>query len=89
VEDGTYLKLREMSLSYRFNQEQLQRVLGGFGMSNLSLELIGRNLLTFTDYSGDDPEVGSGGAGGATENPFDDFGYPNFRTFTFGVSLEF
>ena len=89
VEDGTYIKLREMSLSYRFNQEQLQRVLGGFGMSNLSLELIGRNLLTFTDYSGDDPEVGSGGAGGATENPFDSFGYPNFRTFTFGVSLEF
>ncbi|TVP42313.1 MAG: hypothetical protein EA350_16450, partial [Gemmatimonadales bacterium] len=89
VEDGSYVKLREMSLSYRFNQEQLQRALGGFGMSNLSLELIGRNLLTFTNYSGDDPEVGSTGAGGATENPFDDFGYPNFRTFTFGVSIEF
>jgi len=89
VEDGGYIKLRQVSVGYRFSESQLQRVLGGFGMSALSLELIGRNLLTFSNYSGIDPEVGSGGAGGATENPYDSFQYPNFRTFTLGVSIEF
>jgi len=89
VEDGSYIKLRQVSVGYRFSESQLARVMGGFGMSSLALELIGRNLLTFTNYSGVDPEVGSGGAGGVTENPYDNFGYPNFRTFTFGVTIEF
>ncbi|TVR64912.1 MAG: SusC/RagA family TonB-linked outer membrane protein [Gemmatimonadales bacterium] len=89
VEDGSYVKLRELSVAYRFNQSQLQRFIGGLGMSGLSVELIGRNLLTFTNYSGDDPEVGSGGAGGVTENPFDSFGYPNFRTLTLGITIDF
>lgn len=83
VEDGTYLKLREVSVGYRFNQTQLQRAMGGFGMSSLSLNLIGRNLLTFTNYKGDDPEVGS------VNSPIDEFSYPNFRTYTLGVSIEF
>lgn len=89
VEDGSYVKLRELSLSYRFNRSQLQNLLGGLGMSSLTLEIIGRNIFTFTRYTGDDPEVGSSGAGGPTENPFDSFGYPNFRTITFGVSIDF
>ena len=63
--------------------------MGGFAMSALSLELIGRNLLTFHNYTGTDPEVGSSSAGGPTENPYDYFSYPNLRAFTFGVSIEF
>jgi TonB-linked SusC/RagA family outer membrane protein len=89
VEDGSYVKLREVSLSYRFSQSALNSFLAPLGLSSLSLEVIGRNLLTFTGYSGDDPEVGGTGAGGATENPYDGFRYPNFRTFTFGLSFDF
>ncbi|TVP53643.1 MAG: SusC/RagA family TonB-linked outer membrane protein [Gemmatimonadales bacterium] len=90
VEDGSYLKLREMEMSYRFNRSQLEALpMGGLGLDNLQVSLIGRNLLTLTNFTGFDPEVGSGGAGGATENPLDSFGYPNFRSFTLGVSVDF
>jgi hypothetical protein len=59
-------------------------------MENLSINVIGRNLLTFTDYRGYDPEAGygsTGGGGGSTAiGRVDDFGYPNYRTIS--VSLE-
>jgi TonB-linked SusC/RagA family outer membrane protein len=91
VEDGSFAKLRELSLSYRLGADQLGRLgpLGAIGMDALTLQLIGRNLLTVTNYSGIDPEVGATGAGGPTENPFDDFSYPNFRTFTFSAQVQF
>ena len=83
VEDGSYTKLREVSLNYTFNRQQLQRILGGMGMERLSVGVIGRNLLTFTDYFGFDPEVGD------TRDPYDGFDYPNFRNFTFSVNVTF
>jgi TonB-linked SusC/RagA family outer membrane protein len=88
VEDGSFIKLREMSVGYRFSRDQIGRFLP-IGIDALRLELIGRNLLTFTDYSGIDPEVGNSGAGGVTENPTDSFDYPNFRTFTLGINIDF
>ena len=45
----------------------------------------GRNLFTFTNYSGYDPEVSSSGE--STNQFYDSFSYPNFRTYT--GSLEF
>jgi TonB-linked SusC/RagA family outer membrane protein len=83
VDDGTYLKLREVALQYSFRGDQLERLLGGLGMERLTIGVVGRNLLTFTDYFGFDPEVGS------AEQPFDDFNYPNFRTFTLKFDVEF
>jgi hypothetical protein len=71
VEDGTFLKLRELSLSYTFDRARLNDLLGASNVLNrLSISLVGRNLLTFTDYSGFDPEVGSsdGGEAGTAEN---------------------
>jgi hypothetical protein len=46
-----------------------------------------RNIFTLTDYSGYDPEVASGSD--LTNYPFDDFGYPNFRTYTASVQVNF
>ena len=46
VEDGTYLKLRELSLSYRFGKEQLGNL--GNVFESINISAIGRNLLTFT-----------------------------------------
>jgi len=87
VEDGTFVKVREASLRYQFDRDQIQRWFGGaFGMENLSINVIGRNLLTFTDYRGYDPEAGYGSGGSEAIGRVDSFGYPNYRTIS--VSLE-
>ncbi len=46
-----------------------------------------RNIFTITNYTGYDPEVGSGAD--LTNYPFDNFGYPNFRTYSGSVQLTF
>lgn len=93
VEDGTFVKLREASLRYTVDQATVQDLFGGLGIDGLSLNLIGRNLLTFSDYQGYDPESGTGtqGSGGGSEaiGRVDNFGYPNFRTFTAALEIIF
>jgi hypothetical protein len=82
VEDGTYIKLREVSLSYQFTPDNLSLL--GDQMENITFSVLGRNLLTITDYSGYDPEAGS------IRNPFDSTGqYPNFRNIAFSVKFDF
>jgi hypothetical protein len=59
VEDATYLRVGALSAQYRFQNEQLRKLFGDrLAPRELALELTGRNLLTFTGYSGFDPEVG-------------------------------
>jgi len=82
VENGTFVKLRELSLSYRIPTARLG-LFGRTPLSGLNLSLVGRNLLTLTDYKGYDPEVGNG------VNRLDDFIYPRYRTITGAVELEF
>lgn len=53
VEDGSFVKLRELALSYRFAQPWVRRL----GASSIDLRVAGRNLVTWTDYSGLDPEI--------------------------------
>jgi hypothetical protein len=93
VEDGTFVKLREASVRYTLDQNTVQDLFGGLGIDGMSLNLIGRNLLTFTDYTGYDPESGTGasGSGGGSEaiGRVDNFGYPNFRTFTAALEIIF
>jgi TonB-linked SusC/RagA family outer membrane protein len=84
VEDGTYLKLRELAINYRIKSSSLGQM-GNF-IDNVTIGLTGRNLLILTKYSGFDPEVG---ASDATLFPYDNFSYPNFRKFTFNVAIEF
>jgi len=83
VENGSYAKLRELSLSYHLG------AVGGTG--DWTLSFIGRNILTMTKYSGLDPEVGvtGGQAGSGLINQVDAFGFPNLRTFTFTLSSRF
>ncbi len=75
VEDGTYIKLRELSLSYTYK-------LKSSFVKSVKISAIGRNLFTITKYSGYDPEVGS-----SSNFSYDNYGYPNFRTYT--GSLQF
>lgn len=92
VEDGTFVKIREAALSYRFNQDTVDRLFGGT-LSGLSLNIIGRNLLTFTDFVGFDPEVGITGQnttlGSEAVSRVANFGYPNFRTFSASLEIIF
>jgi hypothetical protein len=61
------------------------------GQGNWTLGLVGRNLLTLTDYRGYDPEVGRGGGqlSSAALNGIDYFTFPNLRTFTVQLSTSF
>jgi TonB-linked SusC/RagA family outer membrane protein len=89
VEDGTYLKLRELAVNYTFNRSSLPGFLSST-LSKLTVGVIGRNLLTFTGYRGYDPESNvSAGLSAAGVARYDDFGYPQFRTITGIVEFEF
>ncbi len=90
VEDGSFIRLSNIKLGYKFPKAFK-------GIENLELYASGQNLVLLTDYSGYDPEVSStpnaftagttpsadGGAG------IDQGAYPNPRTFTIGVKLQF
>jgi TonB-linked SusC/RagA family outer membrane protein len=86
VEDGSYVKLRELSMSYTLG-EGIMRVAGLNRFANgVKLALIGRNLYTWTKYTGFDPDVT---AGGDFNFRVDGFRYPSFRTITGQVELTF
>jgi hypothetical protein len=82
VEDAGYVKLRELSVRYRLSGRALS-MLQGIGARSASIALVGRNLLTFTDYKGYDPEVGT------TLTRIDSFDYPRYRTVTGTFTLTF
>jgi hypothetical protein len=86
VESGTYVKLKELNVSYTFDRSQVARL--GLGVSSLRVGVIGRNLFTFTKYSGYDPEV-AGLSGDPYSFRVDGFSYPNFRTFTGFMEINF
>jgi len=83
VEDASYVKLREATLTYNIG------AVGGQG--NWTVGVVGRNLHTWTKYRGYDPEVGRGGQqlNNAALNGIDYFSFPNLRTFTLQVSTAF
>jgi len=91
VDDGSFVKLQELSLRYRAGRNVLDRVPMMGGMDAVTLSVTGRNLLTWSDYDGYDPDVGEtgGGPGSAVLSRQDGFNSPNFRTVTFGLEIIF
>ncbi|HUF26060.1 MAG TPA: SusC/RagA family TonB-linked outer membrane protein [Gemmatimonadaceae bacterium] len=85
VEDGSYTKIRELSLTYDVGSVPVV----GFG--DWSLTLTGRNLYTWTKFKGWDPEVGTSGGNlnSSALNAVAGFQYPPRRTFTFTVNTRF
>jgi hypothetical protein len=63
------------------------------GVGNWTVNVIGRNLKTWTDYSGFDPETGAGssggGAGSGILNAVDAFTFPQLRTLSFVIQTTF
>lgn len=81
VEDASYVKLRDVSVSYTLDQPWVQR----YGFSTIGLTVSGRNLKTWTDYTGIDPESS------LTQNSalgIDYFNNPQTRSWVFAVSLN-
>ncbi len=80
IEDGSYLKLKTLTLAYMFPNLKVPHIAG------LKLYVTGQNLLTFTNYRGYDPEVSYRGATNLEMG--EDFGgYPQARTILMGVNL--
>lgn len=83
VEDASFVKLREVAIGYTIKDTQLPASFKNT-IKSITAKIVGRNLLTFTNYSGYDPEVGS------TRNPSDAAAvYPNYRNAAFSLTFEF
>lgn len=87
LEKASYLKLRELSLSYDLPDHIVSSLLGG-GARRTRLTLSGRNLLRFTGYKGYDPEVSNFGNQPIARN-IDVAPFPPSRSFFFSVDVGF
>lgn len=77
LEDGSFLRLDNVSLGYNIRNLGL--------VKNIRVYVASNNLLTFTNYSGIDPEISTSG----TSFGLDQYNvYPKTRTFTFGVNVN-
>jgi TonB-linked SusC/RagA family outer membrane protein len=83
-ENGGYVKLREISIGYTFDSHFVKSTLG---LSTIDVRLAGRNLKTWTRYTGYDPETNLGGATGHSLG-LDYFNQPQTRSYviTFGLN---
>jgi TonB-linked SusC/RagA family outer membrane protein len=87
VQDGSYLKLREVTLAYNL-PESFTRGLFGSSVRYARLSLSGRNLLRFTGYRGLDPEVSNFGNQAIVRN-IDVAPFPPNKSFFFSIDLGF
>lgn len=87
IEDGSFTRLRYVTLSYKFPQPILDKL----SLSSLELYATGRNLFTITNYSGVDPEINTFGAGisGAGSMYIDNLGTPSTQGFDLGLKFTF
>ena len=84
LEDGTYIRLRTVTLSFLMPQSLQDRL----RLSASRIYVTGTNLFTSTDYSGFDPDVSAQSVGNANRG-IDIGAYPLARTITVGVSFNF
>jgi hypothetical protein len=84
IEDGSFVKLREISIAYTFDQPVVKRLMG---FSTIDVRLAGRNLHTWTKYRGLDPEANLGGAEFLTQG-LDFFNNPQTRSFVLSLNLN-
>ena len=85
IEDGSYGRLKNLSLGYNINTESIS------WLQNLNVYVQGQNLVTLTKYSGYDPEVSFNynGTQSSVNRGVDDYGYPNYKTYTLGIKATF
>lgn len=79
-EDGSYFKFTTATLSYNFDREMLSKRIG---ITSARVYVSANNIFTISDYSGPDPELVSGLGRDSSS------GYPNRRSFTLGLNIQF
>jgi TonB-linked SusC/RagA family outer membrane protein len=88
VEDGSYMRLRELAVSLNVPKSWTSKV-GLSMLNNTRIGIVGRNLWTSTDYTGYDPDVAGPGGGNPFAYRVDYFTYPSYRTFTMMLELGY
>lgn len=87
LEDGSFVRMKNISLSFNLPKHFLSNI------GNFKLFVTGTNLLTFTKYSGLDPEstsvVATNGTGSDINQGVDYGAYPGSKTYTFGLNVNF
>jgi hypothetical protein len=78
-EDGSYVKLQQATLAYNFDKKYARR----FGASSIRVYGTAYNICTFSNYSGPSPETVTDLGRDSSK------GYPNPRTYTFGLNVQF
>jgi hypothetical protein len=87
VQSASFLKLRELTLSYALPQRWATRAFGGRANA-ATIELSGRNLLTWTKYEGLDPEVSNFGNQNVARNQ-DVAPFPPSRSYFLTLNVNF
>lgn len=85
IEDGSFIRLRTLTLSYRFDRSILAKA----RLGEASVYVSGGNLLTWTKYSGYDPEINTDDVNGNVVAGVDYLNAPQPRTCSLGLRLAF
>ncbi len=83
-EDASFVRLRNVSLAYDFTNLIHNKV-----FRRVQLILTGRNILTFTKYTGFDPEISTGTSNSAFDRGVDNSSSPNLKSYQIGLNLGF
>jgi TonB-linked SusC/RagA family outer membrane protein len=88
LEDGSYIRMKNIILSYNIPATTLQNVTKGV-VSSFRIYVSAQNLLTFTNYSGYDPEVGNRTPTAYLTNGIDYAVYPQPKSYNVGIQASF
>lgn len=84
LEDGSYLRLKNVSLGYTIPTSVVDKL----GMSSARVYLAAQNLITITNYTGLDPELNTGASNQLVQG-IELYAFPQARTFTAGFTVNF
>ena len=88
LEDGSYLRLKNLMIGYTIPATSLQKYSKGV-VKNFRVYFSAQNLLTLTGYTGYDPEVGNRTPNSSLTNGIDFAVYPQPKAFQFGIQAGF
>jgi hypothetical protein len=88
IEDGSYLRLKNLMLGYNVPSNSLQSITKGV-VSNFRIYVSAQNLFTITDYSGYDPEVGNRTPNSSLTSGIDFAVYPQPKSYLIGIQVGF
>jgi len=88
IEDGSYLRLKNVMLSYSVPEKSLQTLTKGV-VNGFRIYVSAQNILTITNYSGFDPEVGNRTPNTSLTNGIDYAVYPQPKAYQVGINLNF